>query len=237
MSQEKWTAVDNYINEMLISSDPVLDEALEASIAAGLPMHNVSPTEGKLLKLLAQLQGAHSILEIGTLGGYSTIWLARALPDDGHLITIEANPKHAEVAHSNIARAGLAELVEIKQGQALDILPKIEAEGKCPFDLIFIDADKANNPAYFNWALRLSKRGSLIIADNVVRGGAVVDSANDDPSIRGVRSFFERVADEPRVSATALQTVGCKGYDGMAIVLVTIDPDVKHKVNAAQPRL
>jgi len=224
MTQEKWTAVDNYFNDMLISTDPVLGEALEASIAAGLPMYNVSPTEGKLLMLLAQLQGAHTILEIGTLGGYSTIWLARALPADGCLITLEANPKHAEIARENLAHAGLAGMVELRQGRALEILPKLETERRGPFDLIFIDADKANNPAYFKWTLRLSRRGSLIVVDNVVRGGAVVDSAIDDPSIRGVRSFFELVANEPRVSATALQTVGCRGYDGMAIVLVTTDP-------------
>ena len=224
MSQEKWTAVDNYIKEMLISSDPVLDEVLEVSKAAGLPMHNVSPTEGKLLMLLAQLQGARSILEIGTLGGYSTIWLARSLPADGCLITLEASPKHAEIARENIERAGLSERVELRQGQALDILPKLETERRGPFDMIFIDADKGNNPAYFQWALRLSKRGSLIVVDNVVRGGAVNEGSSNDPSVRGVRNFFELVAREPRVSATALQTVGIKGYDGMAIVLVTADP-------------
>jgi predicted O-methyltransferase YrrM len=224
MTQEKWTAVDFYIKEMLISSDPILDEVLQASIAAGLPMHNVSPTEGKALMLLAQLQGANNILEIGTLGGYSTIWLARALPADGRLVTLEANPKHAEVARANIARAGLTKIVELHLGQALDILPRLEAEGCGPFDLIFIDADKENNPDYFNWALKLTKCGSLIIVDNVVRNGAVVDSTSDDPSVQGVRHFLELVAVEPRVSATALQTVGCKGYDGLAIVLVTADP-------------
>jgi predicted O-methyltransferase YrrM len=176
------------------------------------------------LLLLAQILGARAILEIGTLGGYSTIWLARALPADGRLITLEANPKHAQVARANIERAGLADVVELRVGRALDTLPQIAAEGRGPFDLVFIDADKENNPEYLVWALTLSRRGTVIIADNVVRNGAVADTSNDDPSIQGVRRFNELLAAEPRVSATAIQTVGSKGYDGFAIVLVTADP-------------
>ncbi|WP_460200460.1 O-methyltransferase [Scytonema sp. NUACC21] len=170
---------------------------------------------------MAQIQRARNILEIGTLGGYSTIWLARALPPDGRLISLEANPKHTEVARSNIAHAGLSNVVELRLGRALDTLPHLAAEGLAPFDLIFIDADKPNNPDYFVWALKLSRRGSLIIADNVVRNGAVVDAASSDPSVQGVRRFNELLAAEPRVSATVIQTVGSKGYDGFAIALVT----------------
>lgn len=224
MTQDQWTAVDRYINDLLLPPDPALDAALQASAAAGLPSHNVSPNQGKLLFLLARIQGACTILEIGTLGGYSTIWLARALPAAGRLITLETDPKHAEVARANIARAGLSSVVELRLGQALDTLPQLVAEGRGPFDLIFIDADKPSNPDYFKWALKLSRRGSLIIADNVIRDGAVIDTGSGDPSVRGVRRFFELVAAEPRVSATALQTVGSKGYDGFAIALVTADP-------------
>ncbi|MEH2120052.1 O-methyltransferase [Nostoc sp.] len=223
MTQEQWTAVDAYFTDLLVPPDPALDAALQTSAAAGLPPHNVSPNQGKLLLLLAQIQGAQTILEIGTLGGYSTIWLARALPSNGRLITLEANPKHAEVARVNIARAGLADIVDLRLGQALFTLPQIAAEGHSPFDLIFIDADKPNNPDYFTWALKLSRRGSLIIADNVVRNGAVVDQSSSDPSIQGVRRFNELLASEPRVSATAIQTVGSKGYDGFAIAIVTAD--------------
>ena len=220
MTQEQWTAVDRYITDLLVPPDPTLDTALQASAAAGLPPHDVSPNQGKLLLLLAQIQGARTILEIGTLGGYSTIWLARALPADGRLITLEANPKHAEVARANIARADLSDVVEVRLGRALDTLPQLAAEGHGPFDLIFIDADKASNPDYFAWALKLSRRGSLIIADNVVRNGAVVDTASGDPSVQGVRRFNELLAEPPRVSATAIQTVGSKGYDGFAMALV-----------------
>ena len=223
MTQKQWTAVDRYITDLFAPPDPALDAALQASAAAGLPPHDVSPTQGKLLLLLARVQGARTILEIGTLGGYSTIWLARALPAGGRLITLEADPKHAEVARANIARAGLAAVVELRLGPALDTLPQLAAEGRGPFDLIFIDADKPNNPEYFAWALKLSRRGSLIIADNVVRNGAVVDAASSDPSVQGVRRFHELLAAEPRVSATAIQTVGSKGYDGFAIALVTAD--------------
>jgi predicted O-methyltransferase YrrM len=223
MTQEQWTAVDRYITDLLVPPDPALDAALQASAAAGLPPHNVSPNQGKLLLLLARVQGARTILEIGTLGGYSTIWLARALPADGRLITLEADPKHAEVARANIVRADLADVVELRLGRALDTLPQLAAEGRGPFDLIFIDADKPSNPDYFAWALKLSRRGSLIIADNVVRNGAVIDAASGDPSVQGVRRFNELLAESPRVSATALQTVGSKGYDGFAIALVTAD--------------
>ncbi|GAB1538014.1 O-methyltransferase [Scytonema sp. NUACC21] len=221
MTQEQWTAVDDYFINLLVPTDPVLDVTLQSSIEAGLPPQHVSPNQGKLLLLLAQIQRARNILEIGTLGGYSTIWLARALPPDGRLISLEANPKHTEVARSNIAHAGLSNVVELRLGRALDTLPHLAAEGLAPFDLIFIDADKPNNPDYFVWALKLSRRGSLIIADNVVRNGAVVDAASSDPSVQGVRRFNELLAAEPRVSATVIQTVGSKGYDGFAIALVT----------------
>jgi predicted O-methyltransferase YrrM len=224
MTEAQWTAVDRYFTDLLVPADPALDAALAASDAAGLPPHNVAPNQGKLLLLLARLQGARRILEIGTLGGYSTIWLARALPAGGRLITLEADAKHAKVARANIARAGLADVVELRHGPALETLPQLAAEGRGPFDLIFIDADKPNNPAYLAWALRLSRRGSLIIADNVVRNGAVIDAASTDPSVQGVRRFTELLAAEPRVSATAIQTVGSKGYDGFAIALVTADP-------------
>jgi predicted O-methyltransferase YrrM len=223
MTQQQWTAVDRYITDLLVPADPALDAALQASAAAGLPPHNVSPNQGKLLLLLARVQRARTILEIGTLGGYSTIWLARALPADGSLITLEADRKHAEVARANIARTGLTHVVELHLGRALDTLPQLAAEGRGPFDLIFIDADKPSNPDYFAWALKLSRRGSLIIADNVVRNGAVVDAASGDPNVQGVRRFNELLAAEPRVTATAIQTVGSKGYDGFAIALVTAD--------------
>jgi predicted O-methyltransferase YrrM len=218
MSQEQWTAVDRYIADLFIPSDPALDAALADSDAAGLPSIHVSPVQGKLLNLLARLQGARNILEIGTLAAYSTIWLARALPAGGRLITLESNPKHGEVARANIARAGLTEVVELHLGKALDTLPQIA--GKGPFDLIFIDADKPSYPDYLPWALKLSRRGSLIVADNVVRKGGVADAANPDPNIQGVRRFSELLAGEPRVEATVLQTVGSKGYDGFAVALV-----------------
>lgn len=221
MTQEKWSAVDRYITDLLVPSDPALDAALRASAAAGLPPINVAPNQGKLLMLLAQAQGARNILEIGTLGGYSTIWLARALPAGGRLITLEFDPKHAEVARANIARAGLADVVEVRLGRALDTLKQLAAENRGPFDLIFIDADKSGYPDYFPWALKLSRPGSMIIADNVVRNGAVIDADSSDPNVQGMRRFNELLAAEPRVSATVIQTVGSKGYDGFAIALVT----------------
>ena len=220
VNEEQWTAVDRFIGDLLIPPDPALDAAVRASAEAGLPAIQVSPPLGKLLHLLAKLRGAHTILEIGTLGGYSTIWLARALQAGGRLITLEVDPKHAEVARANIARADLAGVVELRLGKALDILPQLAAEQRGPFDLIFIDADKASTPDYFAWALRLSRAGSLIITDNVVRKGALADAHSIDPSVRGMRRFHEVVSAEPRVSATTIQTVGCKGYDGFTLALV-----------------
>jgi predicted O-methyltransferase YrrM len=220
MNQDQWKAVDNYLAGLLVAPDTALDAALEASTTAGLPPINVSPTHGKLLHLLATMQGARLILEIGTLGAYSTIWLARALPADGRLITLEADSKHADVARANIVRAGLEGIVELRLGKALDTLPQIAAGKNGPFDLIFIDADKQNIPRYFDWALRLSRSGTLIVVDNVVRGGAVVDAATEDTNVQGVRQFLDIVAREARVSATAIQTVGLKGYDGFALALV-----------------
>jgi predicted O-methyltransferase YrrM len=220
MSQERWTEVDKYITEKLLPSDPALDAALRSTAEAGLPPINVSPPQGMLLMLLARAQGARRILEIGTLGGYSTIWLARALPTGGVLTTLELDPRHAKVAAANIRKAGLSHVVEIRQGPALETLPKLEAERKGPFDLFFIDADKTNNPDYFAWALKLSRPGSLIIVDNVIRDGAVVDSRSRDPDVRGVRRLNDMIAAEPRVIATEIQTVGSKGYDGFAIALV-----------------
>ena len=223
MTQQLWTAVDDYINDLFISSDPVLEAALAASEAAGLPSISVSPTEGKLLMLLARLHGARSILEIGTLGGYSTIWLARALPVGGTLITLEASPKHAEVARANIALADLDKVVEVRIGPALETLPLLAAEARVPFDLIFIDANKENYPEYLTWVLKLSRRGTLIITDNVIRDGEVLDTATTDPRIEGTRRFNQQLASEPRVAATIMQTVGRKGYDGIAIAIVVAD--------------
>jgi predicted O-methyltransferase YrrM len=223
MSEKTWTAVDDYFAELLLPDDAALTAALAANAAAGLPPHDVSPAQGKLLHLLARLAGARNILEIGTLGGYSSIWLARALPMDGRLVTLEADAGHAEVARENIERAGLIDRVELRIGPALDILPALAAAGRDPFDVIFIDADKPNNPAYLGWALKLTRRGGLIVADNVVRNGAVLDAGSRDPSVQGVRRFTELLAAEPRVSATAIQTVGTKGYDGFVIALMTAD--------------
>ena len=220
MSQEQWTAVDRYFTEMLAPPDPALDEALRSSAEAGLPAIQVSVNQGKLLHLLARSVGARRILEIGTLGGYSTIWLARALPPDGRLVTLEAEPKHADVARRNIARAGLAGVVEVVVGKAGETLPQLAAGDDAPFDFIFIDADKPGYPDYFRWALKLSRPGTMIIADNVVRKGAVVDAESTDANVQGVRRFIEQVAAERRVSATTIQTVGSKGYDGLCITLV-----------------
>jgi len=221
MNQPQWTAVDRYITDLFVPPDPALDAALQATTDAGMPLINVAPNQGKLLHVLALVHGARSILEIGTLAGYSTIWLARALPAGGRLITLEVDPKHAEVARANIARAGLAKSVDLRLGRALDTLPQLVAEGAGPFDLVFIDADKANTTAYFEWALKLTRRGSLIIADNVVRDGAVIDASSADASVQGVRRFNAALAAEPRVVASAIQTVGSKGYDGLAFAVVT----------------
>ena len=224
IQEQQWTAVDRYITDLLVPADPALDAALAASAAGGLPAINVAPNQGKFLAMLAQLQKARSILEIGTLGGYSTIWLARALPAEGRLVTLEADPAHAKVARANIENAGLASVVDLRLGPALETLPQIAAEGLGPFDFIFIDADKPAYPEYFEWAMNLSKRGSLIIADNIVRKGAVIEPNHEDPRVHGVRRFNELVAAEPRVSATAIQTVGSKGYDGFVMAIVIADP-------------
>jgi predicted O-methyltransferase YrrM len=223
MSLEQWTKVDSYVTDLLSRRDTVLDGVLEASAAAGLPGIQVSAPQGKLLMLLAMAQGARNILELGTLGGYSSIWLARALPTGGRLVTLEADPKHAEVARANFKRAGMDGIIELRVGPALDTLPQLVAEGRGPFDLTFIDADKPGTPDYFAWALKLSRKGSLIIADNVVREGALADPASDDPRAKAMRRFHEVVAAEPRVSATTIQTVGSKGYDGFTLALVTGD--------------
>ncbi len=217
MTQEQWDAVDHYISEVLVESDDALEAALESSRAAGLPPIQVPPNGGKFLNLLARAQGATNILEVGTLGGYCAIWLGRALPPGGRLITLEIDPKCVEVARSNIERAGLGDVVEVRLGSAHDTMPSLEG----PFDFIFIDADKVSYPEYFSYALKLSRPGTLIVADNVVRDGAVIDADSDDPNVQGVRRFNELVAAEPRVTATAVQTVGIKGYDGFALLLVT----------------
>jgi predicted O-methyltransferase YrrM len=220
MNQDQWTAVDRYVTNLVVRPDAALDAALAAGVAAGLPAINVAPNQGKLLHLLARLQGARNILEIGTLAGYSTIWLARALPPDGRLVTLEVDPGHADVARSNIVRAGLSGIVTIRVGRALDTLPQLAAEGAGPFDLTFIDADKVNIPEYFVWALKRSHVGSVIVVDNVVRDGAVIDATSTDANILGVRRLNDLLAAEPRVSATTIQTVGSKGYDGFTLAVV-----------------
>jgi predicted O-methyltransferase YrrM len=219
VTRETWSAVDDYITRLIVPADPALDAAQEASRAADLPAISVSAAQGKFLHLLARIQGARRILEIGTLGGYSTIWLARALPPDGRLVTLEFDPKHADVARGNIARAGLSALVDLRVGRAIDALPGLVKEG--PFDLVFIDADKPSTTDYFNWALKLSRRGTVIVVDNVVRDGQIAGPpGNGDESVEGMRRFMAALASDPRVSATALQTVGVKGYDGFAIAFV-----------------
>jgi predicted O-methyltransferase YrrM len=217
MSQDRWTAVDDYLTAELGCSDEALDAALAASDAAGLPAIAVSPPQGKFLNLMARMIGARRILEVGTLGGYSAIWLARALPEGGELVTLEIDPTHAEVAEANLARAGLASRAKVIVGPALDTLPTLNG----PFDLAFIDADKQSNADYFAHALRMSRPGSVIIVDNVIRKGAVIDESSDDPAVAGVRRLNALIAAEPRVVATAIQTVGSKGYDGFAVALVT----------------
>ena len=227
--QEQWTAVDEFLSEALLASDPALDAALDASVVGGLPSIQVSPCQGKLLQILARVHGARAILEIGTLGGYSTIWLARALPPGGRLITLEVNEHYAEVAAANIARANLLN-VELRVGPALESLPRLAQEGHGPFDLIFIDADKPSTPDYFQWALKLSRRGSLIIVDNVIRKGALLDHESTDPAVQGMRRFIYLLGAEPRISSTAIQTVGSKGYDGFAIALVTSDVPTESQI-------
>lgn len=224
MTQELWTAVDTYLADLLDPGDTALEAALADSDAAGLPSIAISAAYGKLLMILARAVGAREILEIGTLGGYSAIWLARALPPGGRLLTLEYEPEHAAVARANIARAGLGEVVEVRVGRAADTLPQLEAQGRGPFDLIFIDADKPSYAEYLHWSLRLARPGTLIVADNVVRQGRVIDAGSDDANVQGVRRFNEALATEPRVSATILQTVSGKGYDGLAVAVVTTPP-------------
>ena len=219
--KDVWTTVEEYTDGLLNPPDPVLESVRLACAEAGLPDIAVTPSQGKLLYLLARMQRAKRILEIGTLGGYSTIWLARALPMDGKLLTIEVDPKHFTLAQANLARAGLANVVDQRLGAALEMLPKIEARDRTPFDLIFIDADKENNADYFRWALRLSRIGSAIVIDNVVREGNVVDAGSLDPRVQGVRRLNEALASERRITATTVQTVGSKGYDGFTLALVT----------------
>jgi len=221
MTQKVWEAVDKYFDKLLIPQDSALEDALKAAKAAKLPAIQVSSVEGKLLHLLARILGARDILEIGTLGGYSTIWMARALPEGGRIITLEADPKHAEVARKNFARAGVESKVELRLGKALDTLPQVAADARGRFDMIFIDANKSNMPEYFEWSLKLARKGSVIIADNVVREGKVLDAKSKDADIQGIRRFLEMVGKEKRVSGTALQTVSTKNYDGFALVLVT----------------
>lgn len=217
---EQWTAVEHYMNEAMLPADPVLEGALLASNEAGLRPLNVAPNQGKLLQLLAQIHGAKKILEIGTLAGYSTLFLARAMPTGGQLITLEFEPKHAAVARTNFERAGLSGVIDVRVGPALESLPKIAAANEGPFDFVFIDANKDSIPEYFAWALKLTRPGSVIVVDNVVRNGAVVDANSSDPDVRGVRRFNELLRTEKRVSGTALQTVGSKGYDGFALLVV-----------------
>ena len=219
MTQDLWDAVDGYIVDRLVGADAALEGALKASDAAGLPRIAVAANQGKLLHLYALMLGARRVLEVGTLGGYSTIWLARAVPDDGEVVTLEFEPRHAEVAQANLTAAGVAGRVRVVVGPALQTLPALA--GGEPFDLVFIDADKENNPAYFDWAVRLSRPGSLIVVDNVVRGGRIVaGDADANPATAGTRRLYELVAAEPRVTATAVQTVGSKGYDGFLVARV-----------------
>lgn len=223
MTSDTWNKVDDYLTELFTPPDPALDGALQATADADMPAINVTGTQGKLLHLLARIQGARTILEIGTLGGYSTIWLGRALPPDGRLITLELDPKHATVAAANLARAGLSDIVDIRVGPAIETLPQLVEDAAVPFDLVFIDADKVSTPAYLEWALRLTRPGSVIIIDNVVRDGGVADPTNDDPNVQGIRTALAALATNPRLSTTAIQTVGHKGYDGLAVALVTGD--------------
>ena len=218
--QDVWTAVDSYFGDLLIARDEKLDAALAANQKAGLPAIDVSRLQGKFLELLVRISGARRILEIGTLGGYSTIWLARGLPEGGRIVTLEFDPHHAEVARANLEHAGVVDRVDLRVGRAIDTLPTLENTADSPFDLIFIDADKESYPEYLDWTLRLSRVGTVIVADNVVRDGRVVEADCDDERVRGVRRFTERLAAEPRLNATVLQNVGTKGYDGLALAVV-----------------
>jgi predicted O-methyltransferase YrrM len=220
MKEAVWERVDGYLSLALHATDPILDAVLEASREAGIPAIQVSPLQGKLLMLLARIQGARSILEIGTLAAYSTIWLARGLAAGGSIVTLEADARHAKIAEANIARAGFGDRVELRLGRALKTLPALAGEGRAPFDLVFIDADKKNIPEYFSWSLKLSRPGALIIVDNVVRDGELVDEENREANIEGVRRFLAMAGREGSVEGTALQTVGVKGYDGFAVLRV-----------------
>ncbi|MEP9367001.1 O-methyltransferase [Xanthobacter sp. VNH20] len=215
-----WSRVDDYIVETLVPADPTLQAVLEASAAAGLPAINVSPAQGQMLALFARMVNARRILEIGTLGGYSTIWLARALPAGGQVVTLEADSRYAEVARGNFERAGVSERIDLRVGRALDTLPEVAHDSVGPFDLIFVDADKPNNPEYLLWALHLSRPGTLIVWDNVIRDGEVADAGSGDPRVQGVRRLFDLLAEDPQLCSTAIQTVGSKGYDGFALTLV-----------------
>lgn len=220
MSQELWTSVDAYLGDVLVRQDKHLDDAVAASDAAGLPSIQVSPPQGKLLEILILMMKAKNILEVGTLGGYSTIWMARSLPPDGRVVTLEIDPKHAEVAQENFKRAGLAKKIELRVGNARDIMPAMIDEGMGPFDFVFIDADKASNPDYFGWALRMSRPGTVIIVDNVIRDGHIIESDSEDASVQGVRRLNELMSNSAGINVTALQTVGVKGYDGFSVALV-----------------
>ena len=221
---EKWIAIDDYIAEQFLKDDPAQDATLAASSAAGLPEIQVAPLQGKLLMILTASLGASNVLEIGTLGGYSTIWLARGLADGGRVVTLDVNPEYAEVARRNFANAGVADCIQLRVGEALDSLAQLHAEGAGPFDLVFIDADKPNTPNYFDWAVKLARKGTLIVVDNVVREGAILAAQSDNKHVKGLRGFFERVAADPRVTATAIQTVGNKGHDGLAFIRVIEAP-------------
>ncbi|MCI4370404.1 MAG: O-methyltransferase, partial [Thermoplasmata archaeon] len=220
MKTDRWSAVDDYLEERLLRPDAGLEAALASAEEAHLPAIQVSPLQGKLLHLLARAQGARRVLEIGTLGGYSAIWLAKALPSDGQVVTLELNPAHATVAQKNLARAGVDHLVEVRVGPAIDSLAKLAAESSAPFDFVFVDADKPNIPTYLEWAVRLGRPGTVVVVDNVVRNGAVADAATGDPNVDGVRRMHDAIAMNPRIEATTIQTVGSKGYDGFTIAVV-----------------
>lgn len=220
--QKQWSNVDDYLVRSLIPNDPVFEKILANNKAAGLPAHDVAPNQGRFLELLVQITGAKNVLEIGTLGAYSSVWMARALSAGGKLVTLEADSHHAEVAKKNIRLAELEEVIEMLVGPAIDTLPRLA--DRAPFDLIFIDADKPSNPVYLQWALKFSRPGTLIVGDNVVRDGAVTDPKNDDPRVKGVRKFIELLGENPRLTVTALQTVGSKGWDGFTIARVNDYP-------------
>jgi predicted O-methyltransferase YrrM len=221
MGSDAWTAVDDYLEDRLIADDPILDAAQVGSSAADLPPISVTATQGKFLALLCRIAGARNVLEIGTLGGYSTIWLARGLPNDGRVVTLEVDSRHAAVAWANIDRAALPQQIEILVGPALESLPGLASHPAAPFDLVFIDADKANIPGYVDGALQLSRPGTVLVVDNVIRGGHVIDADGSDPNVTGVRQFLDMVHDDTRLDATALQTVGSKGWDGFALAVVS----------------